>query len=162
MLPNVYAKTWHRGEDPSWLLNCLTDVERFGENYKSDTEYGLQKFIENGIMDSYTILYRDDVIVSGMGTRPDAMIDGLTSCYQIAVRGFRVAQQGLRQDYFSLNMIIPNQVARGRELGFKNIFMSFNLDKSRLIDNLDRAWEYPREKQGPLIVNGISQWIYLF
>jgi hypothetical protein len=162
MLENVSVKTWELGQDPAWVLSELDSITHIGTNYDPEYEYGVQQFIKNGILDSYSILYRNDKMISGCGTRPMIIVPTHGTCYQIAVRGFRIPQRGLKQDYFTLDVVLPYQIARGRSQGFDKCFMSFNLHNERLKDNLDRNWVYPRTTSGPHIVNGVTQWIYLF
>jgi len=162
MLKNVLVKTWQVGEDPTWVIDELESIADKGENYQRETEHGVQQLILNGVMDSYTILYRDGQMVVGSGTRPEVNVPELGMCYQMCVRSFRIPQQGLRQDYFGLDMLIPEQLARGKKLGYDKCIITFNLYNERLMRNLDRHWDFPRQTVGPYVVNGVQQWIYLF
>ena len=162
MLKNVSVKTWEVGQDPTWVLDALSSIEDKGENYQSDVRHGVQQMIQRGVIDSYSIVYRDGEMISGAGTRPHVWADDHGFCYHIAVRGFRIPQEGLNQDYFTLDILVPEQVARGKKLGYEKCIISFNLHNERLKRNLDKYWKYPRESSGPHKVNGIPQWIYIF
>lgn len=162
MLKNVSVKTWHAGQDPAWVLAALTAVQHLGINYEPQADYGVHQMIQNQVIDSYSIVYRDNEMIAGGGTRPGVAVPGLGQCYQIAVRGFRQPQHSLRQDYFTLDTLVPQWVQAGRDLGYQHCVMTFNLHNERLMKNLDRNWHYPRTVQGPHEVNGVSQWIYLF
>lgn len=161
---NVSHKTWARGEDTKWIM-CELDKAKIwtkGINYDPSFASSAQQFIERGVLDTYTIVYRDDQIVGGGGARPDVVVPDIGFCYQIAVRGFRIPQQGLRQDYFVLDTLVPMQVQKGRNEGYDACIMTFNMHNERLVRNLDRFWKFPRKKIEPHIVNGVPQWIYLF
>ena len=162
MLKNVSVKTWNVGEDPTWIISELDAISDKGVNYQVTNEHGVQQLILNEILDSYSILYRDDKMVAGAGTRPGVRVDELGWCYQMAVRTFRIPQEGLRQDYFGAALIIPEQLAKGKQMGYEKCIITFNLYNERFMKNLDRNWDFPRTTVGPYIVNGVSQWIYLF
>lgn len=162
MSKNVSVKTWQIGEDPSWIIDELTSISDKGENYRYESEHGVQQFIRNGILDSYSIIYRDGVMISGSGTRPSVQVPKYGDCYQIAVRGFRIPQPGLRQEYFTLDILTPLQITRGNQLGFTKCVMTFNLHNTRLVSNLDKNWNFPRTSIGTMNVNNVNQIVYLF
>lgn len=163
MLENVLVKTWNVGEDPTWVIDELNAITHKGINYQTGTPYGVQQLILNGVMDSYSILYRDGNMISGVGSRPNVNVAELGMCYQMCVRAFRIPQDGLRQDYFTLDRMIPEQLAKGNSLGYTNrCIVTFDVTNERLVRNLDKNWDFPRTKVGPYIVNGVPQWIYIF
>lgn len=161
---NVSVKTWQRGEDSSWLLSVFDEhnISTKGINYRPDFGSSVYHHVRRSVLDSYSLVYRDGALFAGGGTRPDVYVAELGMCYQIMVRGFRMPQPALRQDYFTLDTLVPYQVARGRALGFNEIIMTFNEHNLRLKDNLDAKWQFKRNSVGPFIVNGVLQWIYLF
>lgn len=162
MLKNVSVKTWHAGEDSAWVLAALTAVEHKGINYQPQADHGVHQMIKTQVLDSYSIVFRNGQMIAGGGTRPGVEVPGLGQCYQIAVRGFRQPQSGLRQDYFALDTLVPQWIESGRAQGYQHCVMTFNLHNERLMKNLDKNWHYPRTVRGPHEVNGVSQWIYLF
>lgn len=160
---SVSVKTWYSGEDYNQVIEELNTITDKGINYSLNFSHSAQRLIQRGVIDSYSLLYKDNELISGGGTRPNIMIPDYGHCYMVAVRGFRIPQTGLHQEYFTLDAILPSQIERGKSLGFKYCAMTFNEHNKRLLNNLNRSWNFPREiVQEQKIVNGMPQWIYIF
>ena len=147
-------------EDPTWLINELTAIVDKGINYDPSHRHSVQQLILRNAVDSYTVVYRDGQLLAGLGTRPNFNIPTVGNTYNIGVRGFRIPQESLRQDYFVLNTIVPVQIERARNMGYEKCSMCFT--NERLKNNLDKYWVYSRESTGPHLINQEMQWVYLF
>jgi hypothetical protein len=160
---SVSTKTWVIGEDSDWILNELDSISYKGVNYQRDFSHSAQNLIQRNVIDSFTMIYKNSTLIAGGGTRPGVIIPDYGSCYMVAVRGFRIAQIGLRQEYFTLDTLLPDQIKRGKSLGYTNCAMTFNLHNERILNNLNKVWNFDRKiLPEPVIVNGMKQWVYIF
>lgn len=145
----------------------VSNIEDLPENYGNSKSWSLLSMLD--ILDSYTLLYIDNIFWSGSGGR--VLED---NSYQACVRmftNFNNLSEGLSRPAHTMNYSLPYQINRARLKGCSRVIMTFNEHRYELFnamsryiisDKRNKVLEIVKEFR-PLskteIVNGISQWV---
>lgn len=148
--------------------SALRDVwgENLHENYSRDNHWGLLTLLDHGKLDSYTLLYVNDVLLGGSGGRIRNWQNN--TVYQAGFRGFSrgLLKNSLGATHYMYSHNLAYQISRAKENKCNSIVLSFNSYNERLY-RVVKDYHLPKvygknawkDYEKPLIFNGVEQWI---
>jgi hypothetical protein len=144
------------------------------ENYGDSVNWGLIKLVEDNMIDSYQLIYVDDIFWAGSGGMI-RYVDG-QMIYQAGFRGFSNSNTDMRlfKSHIGCKSYVHKyntkyQLERARMIGCHKMIMSFNEYNSRLF-RITKDYHLPKVfrkeafqvSEKMINFNGVPQWLITF